>query len=457
MPPDKPNRTSLEDYQEIRGTEDESAIAIRARALKARLDQGDSLKVIDIRQEPGGLPGAASVPLARLISAQEGLDPARETVLVCQRGDISEVVVTELKEQGYGGRLLSLTGGLEAWNREVAGSGEKAPAPPQPGARMYPALKVAGGEVRPGEELVIEEAPLTIFLNGRELITVLASRGEENFLATGFLASEGIIKEAGDIKSMEIDTLAGLIQVETQAGEVRPEKLFLKRYLTACCGKGGGGFNFASDAAAARKVDGSVSVTLLDIMNYSQMLEDNSQLFKATGAAHGGALVEGGRLVFFSFDIGRHNVFDKIYGRCLMEGIPTRNKIMVFSGRVSSEILIKLSKMNIPIIIARSAPTSLALDLAEEQGITVIGFARGRRLNIYTHRQRVVLGRFCRHLFKSPLGGFMLEYAIIFLIMGLALSFLIVKFCFRKNAGCGCGSGSVCFENDMASNQLKNK
>jgi FdhD protein len=262
-----------------------------------------------------------------------------------------------------------------------------------PGTIFRPVIKITGKnkEITTINEPVIEEIPLTIFLNGQELITMLASVGEEEFLAAGFLAMEGIIKEAGEIKSIETDTSNGIIRVETYAGATRPEKLFLKRYLTACHGKGRSGFSSAADTFAVEKVTGAVSLTLQDIMTYSQMLDDNSRLFQATGAVHGGALAENGRLVFLSFDIGRHNVFDKIYGRCLVEGISTQNKIMVFTGRVTAEILIKLSKMNIPMIIARSAPTSLALEMAESLGITVIGFARSERLNVYTHAQRVIM------------------------------------------------------------------
>jgi FdhD protein len=262
-----------------------------------------------------------------------------------------------------------------------------------PGTTSRPVIKVAGNnkETITIDEPIIEEVPLTIFLNGQELITMLASAGEEAFLAAGFLASEGIINEAGEIKSVETDVSTGIIKVETYTGATRPEKPFLKRYLTAFRGKGRNGFNFDDDVFNMKKAADSVSLTLRDITAYSQMLEDNSRLFQATGAVHGGALAENGQLVFFSFDIGRHNVFDKIYGRCLVEGISTQNKIMVFTGRVTAEILIKLIRMSIPMIIARSAPTSLALEMAESLGITVIGFARGDRLNIYTHPRRIIM------------------------------------------------------------------
>ena len=262
-----------------------------------------------------------------------------------------------------------------------------------PGTIPYPVIKIDGknNEIITVEDPVIEEITLALFLNGQELITMSASVGEEEFLAAGFLAAEGIINEAGEIKSIEADRVNGIIRVETHKEETIPEKLFLKRCLTACRGKGRNEYSFTGDDFTIKKTKGSVFLTPRDIMVYSQMLEDNSRLFHATGGVHGGALAENGRFILLSFDIGRHNVFDKIYGRCLLEGIPTQNRIMVFTGRVSTEILIKLSKMNIPVIIACSAPTSLALGMAEALDITVVGFARGERMNIYTHPHRVIL------------------------------------------------------------------
>ena len=260
------------------------------------------------------------------------------------------------------------------------------------GTISYPVIKIDGknNEIIRVDDPVIEEIALSLFLNERELTTMSASAGEEEFLAAGFLAAEGIIKEAGEIKSIEADRVNGIIRVETHKEDAVPEKLFLKRSLAACCGKGRKEFSFTGDDSTLKKTTGAVCLTLREIMTYSQMLEDNSRLFHATGGVHGGALAENGRFVLLSFDIGRHNVFDKIYGRCLLEGIPTQNKTMVFTGRVSAEILIKLSKMNIPVIIACSAPTSLALDMAEALDITVVGFARGERMNIYTHPHRVI-------------------------------------------------------------------
>lgn len=258
------------------------------------------------------------------------------------------------------------------------------------GTSKYPVVKIQGQEIVKTEEPVVEEIPLTIYLNGKELVTMLAAAGEENYLVIGFLATEGIIQKVEDIKTLEIDSANGVIQVTTASGEIAAEKMFLKRYLTACCGKGRSAFYFVNDILTAKTIDSELTITPEQAMHYSELLEAASETFRLTGGVHGGALAADGKLVFLSQDIGRHNVFDKLYGRCLLEGVSTQDKVLVFSGRVSSEILLKVSKMNISVIIARSAPTTLAIDMAEELGITVIGFARGRRLNIYSHSKRVI-------------------------------------------------------------------
>ena len=257
------------------------------------------------------------------------------------------------------------------------------------GTSNYQIVKIDGQDIIRTSEAVVEEMPLTIYLNGKELVTMLAAAGEEKYLVIGFLATEGIIQTIQDIKTIDIDVLQGIIHVATVSGETAAEKMFLKRYLTACCGKGRSAFYFANDVLTAKKVDNDFILTPAEAMHYSELLEAISETFRLTGGVHGGALAAEGKLVCWSQDIGRHNVFDKLYGRCLAEGISTRDKVLVFSGRVSSEILLKVSKMNISVIIARSAPTSLAIDMAEELGVTVIGFARGQRLNIYSHQERI--------------------------------------------------------------------
>jgi len=116
---------------------------------------------------------------------------------------------------------------------------------------------------------------------------------------------------------------------------------------------------------------------------------ERSKVFKATGGVHGAALCEADNLLIFSEDIGRHNAIDKIFGECILKDITTDNRIIITSGRISSEILLKVARGNIPILISKAAPTNLGVRLADELGITLIGFVRERRMNIYANSWRV--------------------------------------------------------------------
>lgn len=240
-----------------------------------------------------------------------------------------------------------------------------------------------------GNDIVVRETPVTLFLNDREFVTLVCSPGELKELAVGFLCSEGVLQKQEDLKNITIHEDDGLIWVET-AGESPSGEMFLKRFITTCCGRGRASFYFINDARGVSPVTSDLRVTPRAILFLCDGLEQRSSLFRETGGVHSAALCTVEGVVAFYEDIGRHNAVDKIFGRCFLESIPLRDKILVFSGRISSEILIKVAKMGIPVIVSRSAPTELAVNLAEELGITAVGFAREGKFNIYTHPERVV-------------------------------------------------------------------
>ena len=123
----------------------------------------------------------------------------------------------------------------------------------------------------------------------------------------------------------------------------------------------------------------------------SRMLQEKAELFRITGGIHSAALCTPEGVVYFCEDIGRHNAVDKIIGLCLKNSVTIEDKILVTSGRISSEILVKTAKLGIPILISRAAPTTLSIELADKLGITLIGFVRGRRFNVYCHTDRVTI------------------------------------------------------------------
>jgi FdhD protein len=117
--------------------------------------------------------------------------------------------------------------------------------------------------------------------------------------------------------------------------------------------------------------------------------QHRSQIYRTTGGVHSAVLCDTGNIIVFSEDIGRHNAVDKIFGECILNGITTDDRIIITSGRVSSEIVLKIARRNVPIIVSKSAPTDLGVRLADNLGVTLVGFVRGRRMNVYTHAGRI--------------------------------------------------------------------
>ncbi len=255
-------------------------------------------------------------------------------------------------------------------------------------------LRVQEPGMQEQEDLIVREKALTIYLNSKEFATIVCSPVHLDYMAVGFLCAEGILQKRSDFKEITIDEEKGLAFVVTEGepGNLA-ERLFLKRYITPCCGRSRASFYFSTDALLCRKIVTDLKVTAADVRSLAEELEERSQLFRKTGGVHSAALAVDGKILLYHEDVGRHNTLDKILGQCFLEGIPLEDKLIVFSGRVSSEVLLKTAKMGIAVIISRSAPTDLSLDLAEDLGITVVGFARGKRFNVYTHPERVVTGR----------------------------------------------------------------
>ncbi|HBV96079.1 MAG: formate dehydrogenase [Peptococcaceae bacterium BICA1-7] len=240
------------------------------------------------------------------------------------------------------------------------------------------------------EDLVVREVPFTIFVNDEELATLVCTPEGLEELAAGFLCSEGILRQPEDLKKITINTGDGFIWVETTSPVPATDK-FLKRYITTCCGKGRASFYFVNDARDLKPLAmGDYNIKVESVTALASLLEERAGLFRSTGGAHGAALFDSGKIIAHYEDIGRHNAVDKILGHCYLNRIPPADKTIVLSGRISSEILIKVARMGLPVIVSRSAPTDLAIEMAESLGVTVAGFARGSRVNIYTHPERVV-------------------------------------------------------------------
>ena len=252
----------------------------------------------------------------------------------------------------------------------------------------FPILKFTEGGSSSIEDEVVRESPLTIIFNNQELATLLCSPTNLRYLAIGFLFSEGLLNSKEEIKKIIVDDRRGVVRVETAGGEELAREALFKRFITAGCGRGAS-FYSATDVQGQVKVESRVEISTLEVLTLVNEFQQRSRIYRATGGVHSAALCDVKNILMFSEDIGRHNAIDKIFGECILNDIATEDHIIITSGRVSSEILLKVARRNVPIIISKSAPTNLGLRLAADLGVTVVGFVRGRRMNVYTHAGRI--------------------------------------------------------------------
>ncbi|HEX2923155.1 MAG TPA: formate dehydrogenase accessory sulfurtransferase FdhD, partial [Chloroflexota bacterium] len=204
-----------------------------------------------------------------------------------------------------------------------------------------------------------------------------------NFLITGFLRSEGFIESLDDIALMRVCDEENVADVRLMRPKKQPTG---KRILTSGCG---GGVTFDSgDGVVAVTSDLRVAPAQL-LAHMKAMLLPSDNRHGERGGLHVSALADEKQLLVIARDVGRHNTLDKIWGECLFREIDTRGKVLLTTGRLSSEMMIKAAKMGVPITVSLNSPTSRAVQLARELGITVVGYARGGRLSVYAHPERL--------------------------------------------------------------------
>ena len=247
------------------------------------------------------------------------------------------------------------------------------------------AQRVVDGEARPLEETVAVEEPLEIHINGQPWITTMRTPGHDRELALGLLYSEGLLADLIDVDSISVED--NVVLIEGQISIDGHTRGFVRASSCGVCGRA------SLDASMARHPpaiptegftirEGDVGVLL-------GRLRSMQSVFETTGGVHAVALFsENAEITELAEDVGRHNAMDKIVGRSL-KLLPLSNLGFLLSGRVSFEMVQKAVMAGSPCIIAIGAPTTLAIDLARQHGITLIGFARDMRFNVYTGSWRL--------------------------------------------------------------------
>ena len=252
-------------------------------------------------------------------------------------------------------------------------------------------LKYDGSEPREKDDDIAAEIPLTLKVDGDEFATLVCSPSDLQELVIGFLASEGVIRAAGQVKSLSIHEDTGFAYIELEHKQATNHDQYAKRFIGSCCGKSRQ-FYFHNDMLTAKTIMTRTKISAEQCIRFMRELQESSSDFRSTGGLHNAAIGTPAELFAIRADIGRHNALDKLFGYCLLHRLRTSDKVIAFSGRLSSEVVLKAAKIGCGILLSKSAPTDLALRLADDLGITCAGFIRGGEMNVYTHYERIDFG-----------------------------------------------------------------
>lgn len=226
------------------------------------------------------------------------------------------------------------------------------------------------------DDVVAKDVPVCLFVNGEPYRTLIVSPGMVEELAVGHLYIEGVISSLEDV--VELAVKPNRVDV-TLDKEIDPLETQMATYrlLTTACGDASSGGSSLQRISPGVGFDPSLIRTLVKALN------DRSSVFKATGGTHS-ALLHSESTNFFAEDVGRHNALDKVIGAGLMKGVDFSGCVLGSSGRLAGEMVLKAARAGIPVIFSVSAPLLSGIRVAEEAGITLIGFVRGNRMNLYT-------------------------------------------------------------------------
>ena len=232
---------------------------------------------------------------------------------------------------------------------------------------------------RDGEDYIVSEEIASIYINNTLYTRLSCSPAEIEYLGLGFLLTEGIIKN--DIKfDYKIKNLEFYLTIDRN---IKPTG-----YILRSSGCGSGEFIFCIQELP--QIDSPFKLKIQRLPELFETFNKKSKVFKLTGGVHAAAISDGENILFFSEDIGRHNAVDKVIGKAFLNGVNFGTTVLLSSGRISLEIVKKAIIAGIPVVLSRSAPTSLAIQTASVKNLTLIGFLRGKRFNIYSGYERIL-------------------------------------------------------------------
>jgi len=235
------------------------------------------------------------------------------------------------------------------------------------------------------ETQIAGEFPLTIYLDRREIVTLMTLGCHPEALVLGFLKNQHLVKDIEDIKAVQVDWETNAVAVTTTKPITDLEQRLEKRTVTTGCGQG----TVFGDIMAGLDTIELMHMPLRQSTLYDLLynLREYNEVYKSAGAVHGCALCEDDRILTFVEDVGRHNAVDAIAGMMWLDRISGDNKIFYTTGRLTSEMVIKVSQMGISVLLSRSGITQMGLELAQKTGVTMIARAKGRHFLVFNGQE----------------------------------------------------------------------
>jgi FdhD protein len=230
---------------------------------------------------------------------------------------------------------------------------------------------------------VIEESQVTFYVNAQELLTIMATPRDQDLHALGLLRNEGLIEGMDEVELVQVSQAGCCVDVWLD----HPFTLPRRRIITSGCG---GGVTFTDPSVGIQPLTDRVRIDPQVLFDLFPLLHFPDSLHARARGVHAAAISDGEKILALVEDVGRHNTIDKILGACLVQAIETRGRILLATGRISSEMLHKGARMGCPIIASRNSPTSMAVAMAQAWNITLIGYVRQRSMRVYTHPHRLI-------------------------------------------------------------------
>ncbi len=260
------------------------------------------------------------------------------------------------------------------------------PAPED--TRLYQVVSGIDHDGKPVEAAIINERPLTIFLNGREIVTAMTIGDHPEYLALGYLLNQNMLQADDDVRAVDYDAEIETVVVRTARQTDYEEKL-KKKIQTSGCAMGTV-FGDVMEKFETVTLDAEARFHTSWLYALQKSINTMPSLYLKTGAIHGCVLCEEGKPLIYMEDVGRHNAMDKIAGYMFRHGLSPKGKSLYTTGRLTSEMVIKTVQMGIPVLLSRSGFTAWGVDLARKAGLTLIGRAKGKRFIALAGAERIV-------------------------------------------------------------------